>query len=625
MRDYKIKIVILSFLFSLGLSSFSAWSFNSMCHSPVQLAAFMSPNKPKLSTGERLRKQITAKEQQIERYENKMDDIEGDLGDTLSQEKLNDDPYSVASEVRGYIENKQSGWPCALSSSLFPDQPFNLFSSIDFLNLILPSAYADKSIKVAPGGKTANQPPAPTILELECAGRNGDWTYTKADGCKCNPPLKEIGGNCRIQTAQEECKGRSGVWTYDPSTVTQDGHSSLEDPCQCKSPRFKDDNGECRLKTAQEECEERSGDWIFKGDPMNVQGHTMITDDQCKCNPKTHVEEGKNCRPKTITDVCPLNSGTGWFLNEAKDKCICPEASHQVLSNRGSGKDCSPIGEQALCEKNIKKEWKDDNCVCKDAYLERTDGTCADCPVDSHITKEGKCTPKGAAEKCFDQKKIYNAPNCDCPIGFTEQADETCVKDKCKQKWKEHGSFRKNGKVDSSFCSAYAKNKKACENALAKLQRLGNKLEDYETDLDKLNDKLLGLDDSEDRKTEAGGLCFDCLKRQLKASRPTAGQTFGNISSMLLGTGISMLGHNTGKRAQMDANMLRLQQGYPISNDNYALQGSAAGFPFIANGLHGMTRVNTPVGGWSCTPSVSPYGHTHAYSYNHGHRMPYYY
>ena len=113
--------------------------------------------------------------------------------------------------------------------------------------------------------------------------------------------------------------------------------------------------------------------------------------------------------------------------------------------------------------------------------------------------------------------------------------------------WKKHGAFNRNGKVNSSFCDTYASDKRACKNALAKLGRLADRWEKHQESLDKLEDQLLDIDDSENTKTEAGGLCFDCLKRQLKANRPTAGQTFGNLASMIAGVGLGRAGYNSGR------------------------------------------------------------------------------
>ena len=84
MNKLKIKTIFLrlSLFFIVAGNVSLASAFNSMCHSPVQLAALMSPNKPNLSKGETLRNRIKALEERREAYENRINDIEGDLGDT---------------------------------------------------------------------------------------------------------------------------------------------------------------------------------------------------------------------------------------------------------------------------------------------------------------------------------------------------------------------------------------------------------------------------------------------------------------------------------------------------------------------------------------------------------------
>ena len=110
----------------------------------------------------------------------------------------------------------------------------------------------------------------------------------------------------------------------------------------------------------------------------------------------------------------------------------------------------------------------------------------------------------------------------------------------------------------------------------------------------------------------------------LRSSEPTAGETIGNLLKAMTGAGIGIMGYRMGQRAQYDANMQRINQGYAAQNDYYSLIGARAGVPFLANGLYGMTRTNTPTGGWSCSPTMSPYGHAYNYQYGQGYNMPYY-
>ena len=158
------------------------------------------------------------------------------------------------------------------------------------------------------------------------------------------------------------------------------------------------------------------------------------------------------------------------------------------------------------------------------------------------------------------------------------------------------------------------------------MQKRARQLNRLREQLDSLEDKLLEaqLNPKEESTTEASGLCFDCLKRVISASKPSTGQIVGQSLGLVAGAGLSVAGYNIGKNAQTHANMLRIQQGYASTNDGFSLTGMGMGYPFMANSLYGLTRANTPVGGWACTPSVSPYGHVYNQGYGYGHNMRYY-
>jgi len=91
----------------------------------------------------------------------------------------------------------------------------------------------------------------------------------------------------------------------------------------------------------------------------------------------------------------------------------------------------------------------------------------------------------------------------------------------------------------------------------------------------------------------------------------------------LTGAGLGLVGYNEGRRAQWDANMMRIQQTHAPQNDYYSMMGASAGFPYMAQGFYGMTRANTPAGGWACSPTMSPFGQTN-YQYGQGINMVYY-
>jgi len=136
----------------------SSWAY-SRCYSPVQLEALRSANKKSLNSEEKIKKQIKALEKRMEDYEEKLDDVESDLGDSLDEAKLKDNPYSVAFEIRSYIENQQDGWPCA-------EKPTKrIIEKISLSDLIFPSAYAEDAAGAAAvlGNRSDRQPPPPLI------------------------------------------------------------------------------------------------------------------------------------------------------------------------------------------------------------------------------------------------------------------------------------------------------------------------------------------------------------------------------------------------------------------------------------------------------------------------------
>ena len=679
-KEYKIKTSFLkvSFFFALGLSSFSAWSYNSMCYSPSQLAALMSPNKPNLSKGEKIRKQIKALEKKTEKYKDKLDDVEGDLGYSLSKKKLKDDPYSVAGSVRSYIKNNQSGWSCAETSSGGSNRnrkfiiKESLLLKINVWELIIPSAYADKLSAHSQGdggtenptnrgvasqvGETGNPSSssfdvANDLLPIEPASEQEDKIDSKSGG---TPAPKRKGaftqkGKIDSKSGGTPAPKRKGAFTQKGKTDSKSGGT----PAPKRKGAFTQ-KGKIDSKSGGTPAPKRKGAFTQKGKTDSKSGGTPA--------PKrkgASTQEGKTDSKRKGTPA-PKRKGASTQEGKTDSKRKGTPAPKRVIPPKKTclagqeliGEECRDTP-KTTCKKEG-KEWKDGKCQhtpeaeCKNRggkWQYSKSGVCV-CP-NSYVeeTKDGGkvCRDKNKSEKCRDKGGIWSQEgNCRCPENYKVEAGKCMPKtdgDLCEEQegksfingncvdcpdWKKHSSFRKNGKVDSSFCNAYAQDKRTCEDALAKLGRLVSLLDQYNRKIEKLGEKLESLNDSEDTKTEAGGLCFDCLKRELRANRPTANQTIGNLANIIAGAGFGFAGYKAGQNAQSHANMLRIQQGYPASNDYYALQGATAGYPFIANGLYGMTRVNTPVGGWACTPSVSPYGHAYSQSYGHGYQMPYY-
>ena len=676
MNIYQISLTFIKsgVLFSLLASSLSSWAWNSMCHSPVQLSALMSRNKRQLGKEDRFKKQIRKLEKKIEIYGDKLDDVESDLADSLDKDKLQADPYSVAGSVRGYIENEQDGWPCANDSSA------TIRRSPHFLEMIFPLSYAEKGPPPPPppSDKRTNCLSTPGNTwennqcltkkqkdEKECKEKKNFWiegqclTKKQKDEKECKEKKNFwIEGQCltKKQKDEKECKEKKNFW-IEGQCLTK----KQKDEKECKEKKNFWIEGQCLTKKQKDEkeCKEKKNFWI------EGQCLTKKQKDEKECKEKKNFWIEGQCLTKKQKDEKECKEKKNFWIEgqcltkKQKDEKECKEKKNfwiegQCLTKKQKDeKECKEkknfwIEGQCLTkkqkdEKECKEKknfWIEGQCLTKKQKDEKEckekknwiGGKCLTkrktaCKLNKDLvwTNNNKCLTK--EDDCKEQKKIWKNNKC-----LTKEDD-------CKQKpgkswvggacvdcpdWKKDNSFKNNGRVKSNFCDNYAADKKNCRRALSKLKKLSDLIQKYNKLMEELEDKILDLDDSEKPTTEAGGLCIDCLKRVMKASRPTANQNLGNIASLLTGVGTSMAGYHVGQSAQRNANMLRLQQGYPISNDYYALNGASAGFPFIANGLYGLTRVNTPVGGWSCSPSVNPYGQTYNYSYGHGYRMPYY-
>ena len=318
------------------------------------------------------------------------------------------------------------------------------------------------------------------------------------------------------------------------------------------------------------------------------------------------ITDGEKCRKRTEKENCIYQKRT-WTNNT----CQCEE------NFKWNGYKCAPDlspGKVQTCLDG--KVWKDDECVPVDRFVGADEE--ANCQTNLGWTWENsQCVCKSPkitdGEKCRIQEQeitIVEKPEPEQPEAPSDCPD-----------WKQDPSFKSKGRVEGKFCDNFAKDIRKCKESLSKMQRLAKTLNKYRDRLERAEEASEQEDPSE---TEAGGLCFDCLKRELQANRPSPGQNLGNFLSLLTGTGMTYLGHKMGQTAQMDTNMLRIQQGYPVQQNYFALNGASAGFPFLSNGLYGLTRTNTPTGGWACSPSVSPYGGAYNYGMNYGYSMPYF-
>ena len=184
--------------------------------------------------------------------------------------------------------------------------------------------------------------------------------------------------------------------------------------------------------------------------------------------------------------------------------------------------------------------------------------------------------------------------------------------------------LKPKGKIDESFCDSYSTDASKCKDALKdamtqydRLKDIRKKTKDRIADLEEsireledeaneLEDELFLADD--DEETEAGGLCFECLQELRDANAPSAWQRVGSGLTAALGAGLSIFGLREARRAQRSANELLALQGFPPENNfGYNLAGLSLGFPFLAQGLNGLSRGSMSQGGVGCSQTASPY------------------
>ncbi|MDE0092088.1 MAG: hypothetical protein OXN83_02240, partial [Oligoflexia bacterium] len=504
-------------------------------------------------------------------------------------------------------------------------------------------------LKTAPVSESNPATERQTVTPKEECRNEGKYWNIGANKCCPNDKRLVHNGQC-VSLKEKKCVTSGGSWDGRSCVCPSDKPQLLNGRCQaCPSDRPRFSGGQCRpclgntnwngqecvaeeqAMTAKERCEEEGKYWntgankccpndkrlVHNGQCVSLKEKKCVTSGgswdgrSCSCPQAMKMENG-NCREKTEKDHCE-EKGSGWTWRNGR----CVKTAEQMCKDkpgnwRWSGTAClCPRGHKESGDRCIRKTERD-YCEDKGANWRwiggGPSGKCV-CPLPYKV-EDGNCREKAEKDHCEEKGSGWTWKNGKCV--------------ECPE-WKKHSAFKPNGKVSSSFCDKYASDKRSCKRALSYLQRRAKQLERLRDQLDKLEDKLLKaqFSDKKESTTEASGLCFDCLKRVIRASQPSTGQVIGNSLKLLAGAGLSVAGYNVGKSAQNHANMMRIQQGYPSQYDSFALTGMTAGFPFAANGLYGLARTNTPVGGWACSPSVSPYGHVYNHGYGYGHNRGY--
>lgn len=588
---FKVLLPTLKWLLLLSfiISPTFVFAYNSMCYSPVQMAALLSPPKRSVNRSSNSRAMQMRASRAIDKIEERLDEQQGNLADSLDKDKFTEKRNEIAKQIRRYIENDQDGWNCdSSSSSIFlPKSTLALFFFqspllLDaFAGFLIPAVFADvgsapdeeteDKVVINPNSIRQRVPDNLSKTRCQIAGRT--WNSTQNKCCPNGQGLSN--GNC---VAMDACVESGG------------GLNTADGSCYCDS-RY-------GLRKSGNRC-------------VCLEGQSFFTA-QKRCCPRNSTAQGSpgssQCVSNEPREVLPQSQcqRMGRVWSSAQNKCCL---GNEELYNNKCVKKCEET------------ETRIRGICIKPATPAPEEPTPEPTPVIT-ITPE-EPTPEPAPEEPAPVITITpEEPTPEEPT--TEETSTPCPE------WKKDKAFKSNGRVSSSFCDRYAKSgaKRNCKRALQKLKDLNRKLAKLEKKLERLEDQAhkdtLSSLDSSTTKTEAGGLCFDCLKKVMKASQPSTSQSVGNMLNILTGAGIGLIGYKTGKRAQQDLNMLRIQEGYEAQNDYYSLMGASAGMPYMAKGFYGMTRANTPIGGWSCSPTISPYGHSYNYQYGQGFNMGYY-
>ena len=444
-----------------------------------------------------------------------------------------------------------------------------------------------------------------------CCARNKNFLDEGECVATCPPERPKAENN--ICTA---CKGERIGWKNNQCQKCADNEVLEDSQCKVCNPPKRRRGSDCV------DCPE---------------GHVGLGVRCVNCWERDEIVKGGKCAPCSLNTVRNGNHCTPCVSPREiiGGECKCPDG---MVQESGGG-ECikTEVSKQAECEEKPGEwKWINNSCICSSITHEAVNGNCK--------TKKAVCEEAGdnwygdKCHKCEGATPKWSGSECvACKDGEAwSEADGDCSKEcssgqivkagKCDcPKWKKDEAFGNKGKVNGKFCDNYAKDKRDCKKALSAIKRHLNRLATLEKRQEKLEDEESKAEMSaltkKTSKTEASGLCFDCLKRTLAASRPSTGQQIGNVLQALTGVGLGLVGYNLGKRAQMDANTLRIQNGFEVQNDYYSFMGAEAGIPYLAGGLYGMTRVNTPVGGWACSPTISQ-GH-HPY-HGQGFRGRYY-
>ena len=465
---------------------------------------------------------------------------------------------------------------------------------------------------------------------------------TKKENCEKDTTKKWVGGKCI--TKKENCEKDTTKKWVNGKCITK------KENCE-KDTTKKWVGGKCITK--KEDCEKDTtkkwvgGKCITKKENCEkdttkkwVGGKCITNKENCEKDTTKKWVGGKCITNK---ENCEKDTTKKWVGG----KCITKkEDCEKDTTKKWVGGKC--ITKKENCEKDTTKKWVNGKCITKKENCEKdttkkwVGGKCitkahADCLRANNVWVEGSgCFCKSGNEvsgcKCEGQMEPVNkgvqeicVQKCSEARKETRNPEGTCVacpKGKYNKDWQNDPAFGRKGSVHPGFCNTdrYGANSRDCKRALKDLKNILKKLAELQKKRDNLDEKLFNLEmaddgDKEDKKgLESSGLCFECVQELRALNRPSGWHNFGNILSLGLGGALSVFGIREGRRAAAGANEMLALQGFPAQNHlGYSMAGASLGFPFIGNGLHGLSQANASQGGYNCSPTVSPHAHSYPY------------
>lgn len=657
MRNFSIL------LFTLIFFSFQSFAVNSYCYSPLETQALFSKSKKpstRASAREK-RKQVTAIDKKIYALEDKLSQHLGELEDSLNEDKFSESTSDVADDLASYMALESDQWDCDPLSTegqayFFEKYP-NIFALLN-INL-LPQAHADP--KGAPGnskkiGKGNNITPRARgthnnnefeLFDSGDPGKSGNPREASRDSNINKPPASpkpdsnNLGkGKTSITAVPQGTQnddelelfgsgdlGKSGnpIEAYGDSNINKPPKKTQRIIVNTVRPRVSSRNSNrktsARANSGNKVWEKSKRECLSDGYAWNTKTKT------CVAKPLSLEDK----RLQNAKAICARDLGA-W--NKNTKKCLGKHSSTALKGKTSASK-------RSACLKN-RNVWYDNSKTC--------------------VTQEDNCRNQNKAwdgKKCINNKppaKTSNKPpakplttsTTTVKIKPVEEITKVKIKSvktltpatknhkQCLQKqgewksktreccnktpdWKSSNYFKSNGKINASgFCNDYAttKSRKSCKRAIDRMKKTYVALNRYdqqkqmlEDEADELEYSSLTNTDTKLSKTEASGLCFECLKKVRKYSQPTSSEKFGSALSIVTGSFLSMYGLKAARSAQNSANQTLIQQGFAAQpHHQYSFAGLGMGFPFINNGLYGLTKPNTPRD-YTCAPSYSPYGY----------------